>query len=111
MPQSLTIQSTLQCPHGGSVSITPSNQRVTADHALMATSADSFSISGCPFQLPTTPPTPSPCVIVQWSVSDLQVKAGSATLSQSSQGMCISAMGAPQGSVIIGSTQAKVSSR
>jgi hypothetical protein len=48
---------------------------------------------------------------VQWTVTDLQVKSGAATLSQSSQGMCISAMQAPQGAVVIAETQQKVSSR
>ena len=111
MPPSLTIASTLQCPHGGTVSIAPSNQRASAAGALIATAADTFAISGCPFQLPTTPPTPSPCVTVQWTSHDMSVTAGAATLSQASQGLCISALGAPQGPVIIASTQTKVSSR
>jgi hypothetical protein len=111
MAQSLTVASTLQCPHGGSVSITLANQRVSADGAFIATAADSCTISGCPFQLPTTPPTPSPCVMVQWSSHDMKVTAGAPTLSQASQGLCISALGAPQGTVIIASTQMKVSSR
>jgi hypothetical protein len=111
MPQTLTVLSTLQCPHGGAVSITPSNQRVTAGGALVATSADECSISGCPFQLPTVPPTPSPCITVQWISHDTKVTAGSATLSQASQGLCISALGAPQGMVIVAATQVRVCSR
>jgi hypothetical protein len=110
MSQTLTVASTLQCPHGGTVSVTPSNQRVTADGAFIATASDLCSITGCPFQLPTTPPTPSPCVTVQWQTHDLQVSAGSPTLSQASQGLCVSAMGATHGALVIGSTQTSVSS-
>jgi hypothetical protein len=107
----LTVASSLTCPHGATVTIAPSNSHAFAGGVLIATSGDSFSIAGCPFQLPTVPPTPSPCVIVQWSVADQQVTAGAATLSQSSQGQCISALGAPQGPVIIGGAQPKVSSK
>jgi hypothetical protein len=107
----LTTASSLTCPHGGTVAITPSTPRAKADGAAVATAEDQFTITGCPFQLPTVPPTPSPCVMVQWTVTDLQVNSGAATLSQSSQGMCISAMQAPQGAVVIAETQQKVSSR
>jgi hypothetical protein len=108
--KTLTIASVLVCPHGGTVSIVPSNLRASADGAFIATPTDSFSISGCPFQVPTVPPTPSPCITVVWQVTDLRVKAGAPTLSMSSQGLCISALGPPQGQVIISAAQLKVSS-
>jgi hypothetical protein len=107
----LTITASLQCPHGGTVQITPSNLRATAGGAALATANDVFTVVGCPFQLPTVPPIPSPCVTVQWLVTDLRVKAGSApTLSLSSQGLCYSALQVPQGPVVIESAQPKVSS-
>jgi len=108
----LNISASLQCPHGGTVQIIPSNPRVRAGGGAIATANDTFIVVGCPFQLPTTPPTPSPCVKVQWIVTDLRSTAGGApTLSMSSVGLCISAQQIPQGPVVIGSTQARVSSQ
>jgi hypothetical protein len=49
--------------------------------------------------------------MVTWTVTDQLVKAGAPTLSLSSQGLCISALGPPQGPVVIASTQTKVSSK
>jgi len=108
MAGALTTASTLQCPHGGQVQIVSSNTKVTADAAL-ATSADTFTISGCPFQLPTPVPVPSPCVLVQWLVPDKKVTVGgNATLSDASSGLCLAATGVPQGPVQVASTQSAV---
>jgi hypothetical protein len=101
----LTTASSLACPHGARVRITPTNPRASAGGAPIVTADDLFTIENCPFQLPTTPPTPSPCIIVQWRVTDLKT---SRTLSHSSVGDCISALQAPQGNVVIQSTQPKV---
>src|SRR5436190_18642478 len=112
MPNTLNISASLQCPHGGTVQIVPSNLRAKAGGVPVATANDTFIVIGCPFQLPTTPPTPSPCVLVRWLLTDFRVKANNAaTLSQSSQGLCYSAQQAPQGPVVIGNTQTKVSSQ
>jgi hypothetical protein len=109
---SLTIEASLQCPHGGTVQIASSNSKTSADGAFMATATDTFAIIGCPFQIPATPPIPSPCLTVQWLVTDMRVTVnGSATLSMSSTGLCLSGAQVPQGPVIIASTQAKVSSQ
>jgi hypothetical protein len=108
----LTTASTLQCPHGGTVQMTPSNPTIKFGGAPVVTANDTFIVSGCPFQLPTTPPTPSPCVTVRWTVSDQKVKtSGGPTLSQSSVGLCYSALQAPQGPVVIAATQAQVKSQ
>jgi hypothetical protein len=107
----LTTLSSLECPHGGTVVIVSSNAQVQADRAFIATKEDTFNIVGCPFQIPATPPIPSPCLTVQWKVADTQVQInGVASLSQSSVGMCLNAEQAPQGPVVIRSTQAVVSS-
>jgi hypothetical protein len=106
----LTELSTLQCPHGGTVTIVSSNENTQAGSGAIATMTDTFTIVGCPFQIPATPPIPSPCVTVQWLVTDMRVKAnGNATLSQSSVGLCLSAAQIPQGPVIISATQPEVS--
>lgn len=108
----LTTASSLQCPHGGSVSITSSNTSTKADSAALALVSDTFSISGCPFQIPIgTGTKPSPCIKVQWLVTNLRSQVNStATLSSSSVGLCLSAEQLPQGPVSVVNTQAKASS-
>ncbi len=104
----LTAGATLQCPHGAPVQIIPSNTRARAGGQPLATVADSFVIAGCPFVIGTVS---SPCISVQWMVTDQQVTAGAATLDQASVGLCLSAAQAPQGQVLIVSTQSAVRSR
>ena len=107
----INTSSTLQCPHGGSVSIVSANTRVKADGAYCALATDTFTISGCPFQIPAAPsPIPSPCVTVRWVVTNARTKAnGTPKLSQSCVGICLSAAQVPQGSVVVANTQAKSS--
>ena len=104
----LTKSATMLCPHGGQVQAVPSNTRAKGDDYLL-TQADTFTISGCSFTIP--PGSPSPCMQVQWLVADTRVKAGSATLSESSTGLCISAASVPQGKVSIVVTQQRVSTQ
>jgi hypothetical protein len=103
----ITLDASLQCPHGGKVTIISTNTSTMAGTAL-ATVADQFLIAGCPFTLPG--PVPSPCIKVQWMVPDVKSTVkGNATLSASSVGMCLAATQAPQGPVVVVSTQTKVS--
>ena len=105
---SINTAATLQCPHGGSVSISSSNQVAKADSASIATQGDTFTVSGCSFMKGNVP---SPCMLVLWTVADTSVMAGSIpSLSKSASGLCISATG-PQGSVVISNTQSKADSR
>lgn len=109
--QSLNVNSTLQCPHGGMVQIISSNTSVKGGGGFLVTTADTFTVTGCPFQIPAAPPIPSPCVRVQWIISDTRVKVnGSPTLSQSDVGLCLSAAQAPQGPVVVVNTQVNVKS-
>jgi hypothetical protein len=112
--KSLTVQTPMQCPHGGTVTATSANTNVVdgAGAALLLQS-DTCTVSGCPFQIPAPSGTvPSPCVTVQWVMGDVQVTInGTPTLSESSVGLCISAMGVPQGTVMISGPQQKVESR
>lgn len=109
---SITTADSLQCPHGGTVQIISSNVKVKAGSNPMATAADTFIVSGCPFQIPATPPIPSPCLTVQWVSTDMRTTVnGVPTLSKSSQGLCLAATQAPQGPVVIASTQTKAQSQ
>ncbi len=109
---SLTTTASLTCPHGGTVVIASTNARVSAGGAPLALVTDIFTIGGCPFQIPVGLGTvPSPCVRVQWIVSDLRNKTnGSLGLSQSSVGLCLAATQVPQGQVVIVATQSKANS-
>ena len=101
----LTTSSVLMCPHGGTVSATSSNSKAKASDFIVRPS-DTFTIAGCPFTLPNG--TPHPCMTVQWVKSTLRCKAaGDFALAQDSSGMCLAADQAPQGTVLIQSTQAR----
>src|SRR6266446_2441760 len=101
----LNINSSLQCPHGGTVQIISANVRVKVDNAFAALATDQFLIAGCPFIIGLVP---SPCITVQWILTDLRSKVNSTpTLSQSSVGLCLNAMQVPQGPVVIANTQVK----
>jgi hypothetical protein len=94
------------------VQIITTNTRVKVDGAFAALATDTYLISGCPFQIPATPPIPSPCMTVRWILTDMRAKVNStATLSKSSIGLCQSAAQVPQGTVIIANTQVKVKSQ
>ncbi|TVS00174.1 MAG: hypothetical protein EA406_01300 [Rhodospirillales bacterium] len=108
--KALTDQSSMQCPHGATISATGTSSLKAAGGTVL-TATDSFSIAGCPFQLPTTPPTPSPCVQVVWIVPDIFTRAGAPTLSESSVGLCFAATGLPQGPVVVVNTQQSLSTR
>ena len=102
----LTTASSLQCPHGGMVTIASTNTSVQATAAL-ALSSDTFSIAGCPFQIPVGSGTvPHPCVSVQWTKPNVQTTVnGTPTLAQDSVGLCLAADQAPQGPVSVVQTQ------
>ncbi len=107
----ITVNASLQCPHGGKVQVITSNSMVKADHGFVGTLADTYVISGCPFQIPGTPPIPSPCVKVQWVKPDVRTTVnGSPTLSSTSAGICLAATQLPQGPVTVVATQTRVKS-
>ena len=103
----LTTASMLMCPHGGTVTAITSNTQSTAGGSPLVRATDTFIIAGCPFTLPG--PVPSPCMTVQWIQTDTRSKAGGdPTLSMNSQGLCLAATQAPQGTVVISTTQRQV---
>ena len=106
MPALLTSASTMMCPHGGTVTATPGSTRASAGAPVLRGS-DTFTSAGCPF-----PPTgtPHPCVSVNWVQTATRVKhGGDLVLNAASVGLCIAGDQAPQGTVVIASTQAKAS--
>jgi hypothetical protein len=105
----LTTASTVQCPHGGTVSLTTSNAVAMIDGAPVLLLTDLHTVSGCPFQIPIgTGTKPQPCVTVRWLVGATQTNVnGTPVLLQSSTGLCLSAEQIPQGPPTIVSVQQK----
>jgi len=102
----LTTSSSMMCPHGGTVMATTNNTKVKAAGSYLLRASDTFTIIGCSFTLPP----PHPCVRVQWAQPAQKSQAvGDFTLTQESVGLCIAADNAVQGTVLINSTQPKVS--
>jgi hypothetical protein len=104
MPALLTASSTMMCPHGGQATAIPGQTNAVADAPILLMT-DTVTIAGCSFMIGTVP---SPCISVQWVEGATRVKAGDFVLNESSVGLCLAATQAPQGSVIISETQAKV---
>ena len=98
------------CPHGGSGQIISSNTRVMVSGTPVATLADTYTIAGCPFQIPVGAGTkPQPCVKVQWLVASTRVMVGGPpAILQSSNGLCLSAEQIPQGPPNVTVTQVRV---
>lgn len=100
---------TIMCPHAGSVKITSTNTRVKVGGQYATILNDMFMISGCPFQLPGTPPVPHPCIKIQWLVPAMRVKVmGKQVLLKSSTGLCLASDQVPQGSPNVVITQLRV---
>ena len=96
----------MMCPHGGQVQAVSSNTRAKAGAAILR-SSDTFTIAGCAF---STPAGPHPCVTVQWVKANVRSKAaGDYMLASDSVGLCQAGDQAPQGTVTVSNTQAKVS--
>lgn len=107
MASLLNTSSIMMCPHGGTVSVIPSNTQVLAagDPCILAT--DTCLVAGCPFVIGVVP---HPCVLVQWVQPDSASQVnGSFTLSAESVGLCLSADMSAQGVVLILMTQPSVS--
>lgn len=94
------------CPHGGQVSVIPSNTRVLVGGQPVATLGDSFLVAGCAF---TVGPKPQPCLKVQWLVPATRVLVnGQPAILQTSVGLCQSAEQIPQGPPTVIATQPRV---
>ena len=99
------------CPHGGQVSIISSNTRVLVSGQPVATFSDTYTVAGCPFQVPVPGGTkPQPCVKVQWLVPATRVFVnGQPAILQTSSGICQSAEQIPQGPPTVAVTQVRAS--
>jgi hypothetical protein len=110
MGKLLTANTVMMCPHGGTVTATTSNIRAKAEGGYILRVSDTFTVTGCPFQVPAPSGTkPQPCVTVRWIVTALRVKVSDPVLTDSSVGLCLSAEQIPQGTVSVSYTQSRAS--
>lgn len=94
------------CPHGGMVMQIPSAPRVFLSGMPAATMADQYVVVGCVFNVSGVP---HPCVRVQWVVPAVRVTSSvMPVIPQTAVGLCLAADQAPQGPVVIASTQPRV---
>jgi hypothetical protein len=101
----LTTASTLQCPHGGTVTAATSNVRVKADGNFVLRSTDTFVVGGCPYRRGNQP---NPCVRVSWDVhAERHTSHGDPSLTKDSVGLCLDGSGGTQGTVVKGSVQTR----
>jgi hypothetical protein len=101
------VGATAICPHGGQVSVIPSNARVLVGGQPVATLADTYLVAGCAFTVP--PGKPQPCIKVQWMVPATRVLVGGQpAILQDSTGLCLSPEQIPQGPPSVIVTQVRV---
>jgi len=106
MPAILQMGSTIQCTHGGMVSVVPTNMRVKANGAYALLATDVFLVAGCPFMVGTKP---QPCMTVEWQAAATRVKInGQQVLLETSIGLCKSAEQIVQGVATVSGAQPKV---
>ncbi len=100
------VGNTTLCPHGAPVTTLSSNARVLVNGLPVATMADQFLVTGCPFFIG---PKPSPCLRVQWLVPAARVLVnGLPAILQLSTGLCLSPEQAPQGPPVVAVNQPRV---
>ncbi|AGB26694.1 hypothetical protein Mycsm_06557 (plasmid) [Mycobacterium sp. JS623] len=101
------VGAAITCTHGGPVTVVPGSPRVLVSGMPVATMVDQFIVAGCVFQL--VPPTPHPCVLIQWLTPATRVFAnGAPVITQTSIGLGLAPDQAPQGPPIVASTQPRV---
>jgi len=95
------------CPHGGTVSAISSNSKTQAVGGFVLRKTDTFIIAGCTLNVAGVL---HPCVTINWVKPDARCRVLSDfTLSADSVGLCVAADQAVQGTVLVNSTQPKVS--
>ncbi len=110
----LHVNATVQCTHAAMVSTPPTQPRVLVSGQPVATVANLWTVAGCPFTLPTTPPKPQPCVRVQWTMPSARVLINGqpallAPAPGAGAGLCLSVEQIPQGPPMVGFVQTRVS--
>ena len=105
----LSENATITCGHGGLVGFSPSQSRVQVRGRPVATIADAYRVTGCPF---STNAGPHPCVRVTWQNPAARIKVnGSPVLLRSSTGLTQAGDQVLQGPVQVSVVQLEVVGR
>ena len=84
----LTSGSSVLCLHGGPAQPTAPLPRVVLSGQPAIGQTATWTVSGCPFTLPSG--TPSPCVTATWVVAAVRVRSGGVPLVlQDSSAVCV----------------------
>lgn len=107
----LHVMATVQCPHGIPANSPPTQTRVQVLTQPVATTANQFTVVGCPFTVPG--PKPQPCVLVKWLMPATRVKilgvpALLAPAPGTGAGICQSPDQIPNGPPMINQMQSRV---
>jgi len=101
----LTTTSTVMCPHFGSALLTTANTQVLVEGAPVLLLTDRHTIAGCSF---APGGVASPCLTIQWLTGTVHSTINQIpALLQTSVGLCLSALQAPQGTALVVQTQTK----
>ena|SRR5688572_17129121 len=108
MPGTLVhVGATILCTHGIPVQVVPGSPRVLVSGMPVATMLDQFLVAGCPFTVP--PGTPMPCIRVQWLAPAVRVLVnGAPPILNTSPGLCLNPLQAPNGPPVVALTQPRV---
>jgi hypothetical protein len=94
------------CPHGGQVTAISADARVLASGTPVTLMSDQFMVAGCAFMVG---PVPQPCLKVLWTTPTVRTLVnGQPAITALSVGLCIAANGAPNGPVVVATTQPRV---
>ena len=100
----LTTASTVICPHGGMAQLITTNTEALVDGAPVLLATDIHPIVGCTF----TPVSYSPCLTIRWVSAATRTSIRSVpVLLQTSIGLCLNAVQAPQGTALVVQVQQK----
>jgi hypothetical protein len=106
MPSILTVESQIQCPHGGQAILLTSNSAFLVDGSPALLESDIHQIAGCSFVVGTVY---EPCVLINWSGgAEMLTVENVGVLLESSVGSCCNAAGAPQGVAMINGASTEV---
>jgi len=95
----LTTTSTVMCPHFGNAMLTTANTQALVDNAPILLQTDLHTIAGCSF---APGGVPSPCIMIRWVTGSVQSTINQVpALLQTSVGLCVNAMQAPQGTALV----------
>ena len=106
MPPLYHVGATAICPHGGQVTVAPTNTRVFVSGQPVAVMSDGFAVAACMFVMGNTL---HPCVKVKFIVPATRVTIGGVqAILQTSVGLAEAADKLPQGPPTILVTQVRV---